>query len=181
MLGQRYMITQAQIMGSRMQPRNYESSRISDQSRFEDEPAPSDDDQIGMYYFLIPCYIIFHLIYSFPLPEASSFLRVQELLRTLGWQLQTLAPWSCWLLPVWDIPRRALRLGDGFQIQPHGVPFVLPIFICLLRQTICKYSLHLSFHSYLFFDWIEKTLKAKECQDDGGGCLLTTFRLRSNQ
>ena len=32
------------------QPRNYESSRVSDQRRFEDEAPPTDDDQISMYF-----------------------------------------------------------------------------------------------------------------------------------
>ena len=34
----------------RFQPRNYESSRIADGSRFEDEPEPTDDDQIKSHY-----------------------------------------------------------------------------------------------------------------------------------
>ena len=34
------------------QPRNYEGTTISDQRRFEDEPEPSEDDQISKYIFL---------------------------------------------------------------------------------------------------------------------------------
>lgn len=37
----------ALAMATRMQPRNYESSRISDQSRYEDGAAPTDDDMIS--------------------------------------------------------------------------------------------------------------------------------------
>ena len=35
------------ILATRQQPRNYESTRVSDQSRFEDEPEPTNDEQIG--------------------------------------------------------------------------------------------------------------------------------------
>ena len=31
----------------KIQPRNYEGTTISDQSRFEDEPEPTNDEQIG--------------------------------------------------------------------------------------------------------------------------------------
>ena len=32
-----------------MKPRPFESSRVSDQSRFEDHPAPTEDDMISKY------------------------------------------------------------------------------------------------------------------------------------
>ena len=35
-----------------MKPRPFESSRISDQSRFEDAPAPVEDDMISKYIIL---------------------------------------------------------------------------------------------------------------------------------
>jgi hypothetical protein len=35
-----------------MKPRPFESSRVSDQSRFEDAPAPTEDDMISMYKIL---------------------------------------------------------------------------------------------------------------------------------
>ena len=57
------------------QPRNYEGVTISDQSRFEDEPEPTEDVQISklnLEDFFIPFYRV-------PLLEASPFLRVQEL------------------------------------------------------------------------------------------------------
>ena len=43
----------APLRGARMQPRNYESTRISDQSRFEDEPEIHDDDQISKLNYFI--------------------------------------------------------------------------------------------------------------------------------
>eukprot|EP00347_Sterkiella_histriomuscorum_P023610 403334002 len=33
-----------------MRPRNYESTRVSDESRFDDQPAPQDDDMIRVHY-----------------------------------------------------------------------------------------------------------------------------------
>jgi hypothetical protein len=35
-----------------MKPRPFESSRISDQSRFEDAPAPTEDDMISKYFYI---------------------------------------------------------------------------------------------------------------------------------
>ena len=34
------------------QERNFESTKISDQSRFDDESEPTEDDQISMYFRL---------------------------------------------------------------------------------------------------------------------------------
>ena len=60
----------------KMQPRNYEGVTISDQSRFEDEPEPTNDEQIGKNKL--------NKIDDFcdnsePLFEAPSILRVQKL------------------------------------------------------------------------------------------------------
>ena len=49
--------------------RDFESSRVSEQSRFEDAPAPTEDDMISKYQpRLISCE------FRGPLPEASSSL-----------------------------------------------------------------------------------------------------------
>ena len=48
------------------QPRNYEGTTISDQSRFEDEPEPVEDDQISKF----SPYVTFDLFFNYrgPLP-----------------------------------------------------------------------------------------------------------------
>lgn len=40
-----------------MKPRPFESSRVSDQSRFEDAPAPTEDDMISKYFYI--AYVFF--------------------------------------------------------------------------------------------------------------------------
>ena len=42
--------TLLQAAAMRVKPRPYESTRISDQTRFEDHPAPTDDDMISKYF-----------------------------------------------------------------------------------------------------------------------------------
>ena len=55
----------------RVQPRPFESSRISDQNRFEDHAAPTDDDMISKLN-------LYYTVLRGPLLEASPSLRIQR-------------------------------------------------------------------------------------------------------
>ena len=44
------MLLATRSLPFKQQPRPYESSRVSDQSRYEDEPEPTEDEQIKSHY-----------------------------------------------------------------------------------------------------------------------------------
>ena len=67
----------ARTMQGPPQPRNYEGVTISDQRRFEDEPEPTEDEQISKFFIMR--YLITVFVYRVSLFEASSILRVQKL------------------------------------------------------------------------------------------------------
>ena len=64
------LLAMAATRNQGMKPRPFESSRISDQSRFEDAPAPTEDDMISKYILkVISMFIEVHYLKHHPLYE----------------------------------------------------------------------------------------------------------------
>ena len=49
----RMLVTSVATRNEGMKPRPFESSRTQDQSRFEDAPAPTEDDMISKYLYVL--------------------------------------------------------------------------------------------------------------------------------
>ena len=61
------LLAMAATRSQGMNPREFESTRVSDQSRFEDAPAPTEDDMISKYLTMVISFV-----FRGTLPEASS-------------------------------------------------------------------------------------------------------------
>ena len=78
----RTRLTLLQTAAMREQPRPFESTRLTDQSRFEDHPAPTEDDMISkalssslrIFSIRFPNYVFSH--YRGSLLKASPTVRV---------------------------------------------------------------------------------------------------------
>ena len=117
-----------------MKPRPFESSRISDQSRFEDAPAPVEDDMISKYIILEKS--MTYQWYRGPLLEAPSPVWVSWSRGIPRWQLSPLVARPFWLLEHRNLPRTDFSLGDGLQVVKRillDIPFHL---ILLVRKSI---------------------------------------------
>ena len=134
----------------RVQPRPFESSRVSDQNRFEDHPAPTEDDMISKLVILKwekkkfskenhnPLSQSDQLIFLYrgALLEASSPLWVPRPRRIPRRQLSPLAAWTRRLLEHRELSRADLSLGDGFKVEPRLLPHFPLLLVLLLRQSV---------------------------------------------
>ena len=138
------LLAMAATRNEGMKPRPFESSRISDQSRFEDAPAPTEDDMISMYFPLGNLHV-----FRGSLLEASSPVRVPWPRGVPCWQLPSLASCPLGLLEHWDLPRTDLSLGNGFQVVSRlllDIPSVLSVLVRLPIQVAAQTQEHEDTH-----------------------------------